>query len=78
MIRTEDWFVGMWDALAFEDYPGTCLEGLAETTKNPSQDSWCPDRVSSQVPLNAKSSAVPNLLNLFKDICTYLPINFNI
>jgi hypothetical protein len=36
----------------FGYYPGICLEGLGETMRNPSQDSWYVDSYSKQVPFN--------------------------
>jgi hypothetical protein len=33
-------------------YSGICLEGLRETMRNTSQDSWYPDWYSNQIPLN--------------------------
>jgi hypothetical protein len=41
-----------WPWTSFRYYSGICLDGLGETMKNPSQDSWYLDSYSNQVPFN--------------------------
>jgi hypothetical protein len=41
-------------------YPGSCLVGLKETTKNFSQDHYCSGQDSNQPPPKEKSQALPH------------------